>query len=262
MKDFYTAFYAAIQHSRAHARFCGRVFGRDLGQHGFADQAQLELLLQVLDLHPGQRVLDLGCGSGLISEYISDCTGAHLTGLDYIPEAIRQAQDRTAAKSERLEFVVGDINRLELPGGAFDAVVSIDTIYFGEDYAVTIEALKAALQPGGQMAFLYSHGREPWVPVSEFPKETLPPDSTPLAAALQANHLAFRTWDLTRQDYDLAQRRKAVLEDLKAEFEAEGNLFIFQNRLGDANGISQAIEEGLHARYLYHCRTPGTHPGN
>ncbi len=50
MKDFYTAFYAATEHSQAHHVFCERVFGMDLCQHGFADMAQLELLLQVTRL--------------------------------------------------------------------------------------------------------------------------------------------------------------------------------------------------------------------
>ena len=254
MKDFYDAFYAAVERSQAHHVFCERVFGRDLCQHGFTDLEQLELLLQVTGLGPGQRVLDLGCGNGLIAEYLSDRTGAHITGLDYIPQAIRQARQRTVAKSERLAFMVGDINQLAMASSAFDVVLSIDTMYFCQDYTVTIQALKAALRPGGQMAILFSHGREPWVPRDEFPKETLPPDKTPLATALVANGLAFRTWDLTRQDYALAQRRKEVLAELKPQFEAEGTLFIYENRWGDAQGISQAIEDGLHARYLYHVR--------
>lgn len=252
MKDFYTAFYSTTEHSRAHHAFCERVFGMDLCQHGFADMAQLELLLQVMQLRPGHRVLDLGCGSGMIAEYLSDRSGAHITGLDYIPDAIRQAQERTAAKADRLAFFVGDINRLDLPAGSYDAIVSIDTLYFSEDYAATLRALKTALRPGGQMAILFSHGREPWAPKEQFSQETTLPDRTPLAIALKENGLAYRTRDLTRQDYELAQRRKQVLAELKPQFEAEGALFIYENRMGDANGISQAIEDGLHARYLYH----------
>lgn len=62
---------------------CERVFGRDLGQHGYMNQAQLDLLLQVLQLDASHHGLDLGCGNGLIAEYVSDRTGAHITGLDY-----------------------------------------------------------------------------------------------------------------------------------------------------------------------------------
>ena len=254
MKNFYNAYYSATEHSQAHHVFCERVFGKDLCQHGFADLEQLELLLHVTQLGSLQRALDLGCGNGMIAEYLSDRTGAHITGLDYIPQAISQAQQRTATKSDRLAFIVGDINHLELPSSVFDAILSIDSIYFSEDYTATLRDLKAALRPSGQMAILFSHGREPWVPKDEFPKETLPPDKTPLAEALRANDLTFRTWDLTLQEYELAQRRKEVLTELKPQFEIEGTLFIYENRMGDAEGISQAIEQGLHARYLYHVQ--------
>ncbi len=251
MKNFYTAYYAAIEHSQAYHLFCERVFGIDLGQHGFADVQQLDLLMQLAGLDAAKCALDLGCGDGRIAEYISDRTGASITGLDYVAAAIRSAQMRTQAKAARLEFFVGDINQLELPRDAFDVILSIDTLYFSEDYAATIRALKDALKPGGQIALLFSHGREPWVPKEQFPRETLPPDKTPLAQALGANGLTFRTWDLTQRDYELAIRRKQVLAELEAQFDAEGTRFIYDNRLGDANGIAQAIEDGLHARYLY-----------
>ena len=254
MKDFYTDFFTVTEHSPAHHAFCERVFGIDLCQHGFADREQLDLLIQVTGLGPAHHALDLGCGSGRIAEYLSDCSGAHFTGLDYIPQAIEQARQRTRAKAGRLDFIVGDINRLDLPLSAFNVIISIDSIYFSDDYPHTIRELAAALRPNGQMAFLYTQGREPWVPVDQFDKESILPDKTPLARALQANGLAYHTQDLTRQDYALAQRRKQVLPELKAQFEAEGALFIYNNRLGDANGVFQAIEEGLHARYLYHVQ--------
>jgi cyclopropane fatty-acyl-phospholipid synthase-like methyltransferase len=257
MKDFYEAFYAATEHSQAHHVFCERVFGKDLCQHGFADLEQLDLLMQVTNLGPSDRVLDMGCGNGMITEYLSDRTGAHITGVDYIPQAIRQAQQHTVGKSDRLTFILGDINQLDLPDKAFDVILSIDSMYFSVNYAATLRALKAALRPDGQMAIFFSYGREPWVPKDEFPKERLPPDKTPLAEALQANDLPFRTWDLTRQDYELAHRRKEVLTELKAQFEAEGTMFIYENRIGDAEGICQAIEDGLQARYLYHIQLPG-----
>lgn len=242
--------------SQANALFCERVYGRNLCQHGFASMVQIDAMLEVLNLGPGQRALDLGCGLGMISEYIADQTGAHVTGLDYIPLAIQQAQERTVVKSDRLAFIAEDLNSLSFPENSFDAVIAIDTLYFCEDLAATVGKLSAALRPGGQMAVFYSHGPDPHQPKESFPAETLLPDRTPMAQAFQANSLPFRTWDYTDDDYRMIQLRKQVLPDLRARFEAEDCLFIYQNRLDEANGIGGFTEEGLYARYLYHVQPP------
>lgn len=254
MKDFYQQFYTILAQTTAHAEFCARVFGRDLCQHGFADMAQLEKILEVTRIGPGQRALDLGCGNGLIAEYLSDCSGAHFTGLDYIPTAIEQARQRTAAKADRLAFQVGDINALDLPDHTFDLIVSIDTLYFSDDYALTLRQLRQALKPGGQMAIYFAHGRMPWEAKEDFPTETVQPDQNPLGEALKAAGMPFQTWDFTQDDYRLAQLRKEILAELRPRFEAEGLTFIYENRSGDANGVSGAVESGQHGRYLYLVR--------
>lgn len=255
MQAFYERFYQKIEQSHAHERFCERAFGRNLGQHGFADMAQLDALLAALQSGAHHHLLDLGCGNGRITEYISDCTGAHVTGLDYIPAAICQAQARTVAKAERLSFLVGDINALALPPAAFDAILAIDTIYFSQDYVTTIRQLLAALRPGGRLFFFYSYGWEPGMASADFPQETLEPTRTPLAIALQANGLNFTAQDFTDADYRLAQQRKQVLAELQAAFLAEDLQFIYDNRMGEANGISRNVELGLHRRYFYQVYT-------
>jgi SAM-dependent methyltransferase len=250
MREFYERFYAAVPASPVHALFCQRAFGLNLGQHGFADLAQLDALVQAAEMGPGQRVLDLGCGHGRITEYLSDRTGAHLTGLDYIPEAIRLARERTVAKPDRLAFVVGDLNALDLVAGDFDIIVSIDTIYFSQDYARTVGQLAAALRPGGRMAFLYSYGWEPPALPEEFDAATLAPDRTPLGEALRANGLDFRTQDWTAADCRLARSRRRLLEELEPQFRAEGLDFVYENRMGEAQGIATGCDLGLRRRYL------------
>lgn len=257
MDQFYEDFYTAVDTSPAHAEFCTRVFGRNLAQHGFADLAQLDALLDAAGLGPADHALDLGCGNGLITAYLADQSGACFTGLDNSATAIRQAQDRTRGKADRLAFRVGDLNALDLPAAAFDAIVSIDSLYFAADLPRTIGELARALRPGGQMLIYYAHGREPWVPKEEFRAGSILPDGTPLAQALQANGLHYAARNFTADDDRLARLRIAVLAELRPRFEAEGLMFIWESRNGDAHGIRQAIEDGLHARYLYHVRLSG-----
>jgi cyclopropane fatty-acyl-phospholipid synthase-like methyltransferase len=251
MRDFYTRFYAAIAGSRAYGEFCARAYGRDFGQHGFADIEQVDFMLGALRLAHGNRVLDLGCGNGGIAEHISDVTGAQVTGIDFIPEAIRQAQARTAAKRSRLAFRTGDIRDLNFSAGSFDALVAIDTLYFTE-LERSIPQMGGLLAPGGQMAIFYSHGANPENPIETFRRETLPPDRTPLGEALSRQGLRYHTWDFTEADYQHARLARQVLEELEPVFEAEDNLFLCENRLGEALGVIAAVEAGVHARYLYH----------
>ena len=251
MQDFYTDFYRVAPLSPAHHQFCERVYGKDLCQHGFVDLAQIELLVR--ETAPGlhTHILDLGCGIGLISEYLFERTGARITGLDNNALAIELAKERTRLFKGGPVFVVGDINQLELPPAEYDLILSLDSIYFSQDYAATLGALRQALRPGGRMAFFYSYGREPWVPAETFPHENLPARKTPLGQALQALQLQFTAWDLTQADLALAKLRQAVLEELRPAFAAEGNLFLYDSRMGDALGVCQAVEEGLHARYFF-----------
>jgi cyclopropane fatty-acyl-phospholipid synthase-like methyltransferase len=248
---WYNDFYQAIRTSKAYAAFCERVFGKDLGQHGFSDMAQLTKLLEVMALGPESRALDLGCGNGLMAEYVSDTTGAHVTGVDYVPIAISQAQERTRNKCHRLDFMVIDMQTIDLPPQSFDTLISIDTLYF-TDLDGTISQMKTLLQPGGQMAILLSHSAGRSVRLDAFPRESLLPDRTPLAEALTKHGLPYQTWDFTQQDYRHAQLKKQVAEELESDFEAEGNLFLFANRHAEAEGVMRAIEANAHARYLYH----------
>jgi ubiquinone/menaquinone biosynthesis C-methylase UbiE len=250
MSDFYARFYAALPYSLAYAELCRRAFGRDLGQHGFASMTQLDALIEASGLAPGQHGLDLGCGDGRTTGYIADCTGAQMTGLDFSAEAIANARARTEKRADRLQFVTGDMACLAslFPPRSFDAVISIDTLYF-TPLDDTLRQIASLLRPGGRIVILYSHGADPSCPIEVFPRATLPPDNTPVAMSLQRLGLPYHTQDFTADDYRVAQRMKQAVTDLHEAFEAEGNLFL--NREGEANGITAAHEAGCYARYLY-----------
>jgi SAM-dependent methyltransferase len=179
-----------------------------------------------------------------------------VTGLDFMPAAIDAALARTARRPEaklgRLAFVKGDIGRLEtlFPPATFDAIVSIDSLYF-TDLTDTVRQMKAILSPGGRMAIFYSHGADPWHPAETFPKDTLPAEAGPLATALRANGLAYRWQDFSEADYRHAALKKAVIEALRPTYESEEDRFLCECRMGEAEGVMAAYDAGCQVRHLF-----------
>ncbi len=251
MRAFYTAFYNAVLTSRAHAQFCELAYGKDLNQHGFLTMDALTFLLDVMHWSASDRILDIGCGSGKITEHIAKATGANVVGMDYIPEALMYAQERTQVMLERLNFFVGDLTCLPCMSHSFDALLSIDTLYFSSDYGTTLRQWADRLKEGGHLVIFYSYGASPEYPKESFDTATLAPDKNPLGRALTMNGLQFRTWDFTTADYVLAQRKHEVLETLRDSFKAEGNSFLYENRIGESEGILEAARSGMHSRFLY-----------
>lgn len=250
MFDFYTRFYRAAATSAANAEYCARVYGRNLCQHGFADLPHLDDLIRVAEITAGTRVLDLGCGSGMIAEYLSDQTGAHVTGIDFIPQAIADAQARTDPKRNRLEFRVMDMSHLDFPAASFDVIISIDTLYFTDIYE-TLRPIVQMLRPAGRLVAFFDQSCGPDTPLAQYPSECILPDNTDLARALQRLGWTYRTWDYSAAMLAHLRRRQPVLEELKARFEAEGNLFLYESHLGESRGIERAYTHNAGKRHLY-----------
>lgn len=250
MFDFYTRFYQAVVSSAANAEYCARVYGRNLCQHGFADLPHLDHLIQVSGINAGSRVLDLGCGNGMIAEYISDLTGAHVTGIDFIPQAIHDATERTESKRERLVFQVMQIDSLKFPPASFDVMVSVDTFYF-TNLNDTLRGCLPLLSQDGCLVAFFDQSCGPETPIETYPSEITLPNNTELAQALVESGFVYQYWDYSNAMLAHLQRRVPVLADLKAQFEAEGNLFLYESHLGEALAISHAYTHNAGKRYLY-----------
>jgi len=247
---YYQRFYPAAHASAAHSRFCERVYGEDLCQEGQTDMAALGDLLAHLDLKPGDHLLDLGCGAGGLSEYVSDRTGAMVTGIDYSASAITTANARTEHKRSRLTFLQADMNALDLPAHSFEAAISLDTLYWVADIADTLSQVMRTTKPGGQIGIFMLQALE-----EGDPPETLEADKTAPARALSKLNLRYQAYDYTTRNADFWLRAKEAATALRDDFEAEGNGFISDNWIREANDeFLPAIEAGTLTRYLYHVR--------
>jgi len=101
-------------------------------------------VLELLDPKPGERILDLGCGTGHLTAKIAEA-GAHVVGVDRSPEMIAQAGERYPA----LRFAVMDARELQLDG-PFDAVFSNATLHWIHEPELVIAGVAKLLKPGGR----------------------------------------------------------------------------------------------------------------
>lgn len=101
-------------------------------------------LIDILDPRPGQRILDLGCGSGQLTARIAE-SGADVTGLDRSEEMIAEAQRNFPL----LKFDVADAANfsLALP---VDAVFSNAALHWVKNADGVAQSVSLALRPGGR----------------------------------------------------------------------------------------------------------------
>ncbi|MEO0759164.1 MAG: methyltransferase domain-containing protein [Cyanobacteria bacterium J06648_16] len=112
-------------------------------QHDFVWQYG-EGLLPLLAAQPGECILDLGCGTGQLTQQIS-ASGAVVTGIDADPAMIAQAQQNYP----HLSFAQADAQNFTVPDPV-DAVFSNAVLHWVSDPIAAIWSIHAALKPGGR----------------------------------------------------------------------------------------------------------------
>lgn len=112
------------------------------------------IMLDQMHLHRGQRVLEVGCGSGDDVRTLARRVGptGHVLGIDDSPLVIAEARRRSEGRNLQVEFRVGDAVALELPDGAVDRCRAERLLLHAHAAPATIVAeLTRVLRPGGRL---------------------------------------------------------------------------------------------------------------
>ncbi|MGE5358206.1 MAG: class I SAM-dependent methyltransferase [Bacteroidales bacterium] len=144
---------------------------------------RLRMLQRFLRPGPGDRMLDLGCGSGRVLMW-NRPLGAYMAGLDVSPFFAREACDK-------VDLALGDLRRLPFRDAAFNKAYALDVFEHlsREGLRQMLDEAARVLEPGG-LLFVYSHVRK----------------NAPIAAGLRAVN-ALARWLERRGLVDLAQER-------------------------------------------------------
>jgi ubiquinone/menaquinone biosynthesis C-methylase UbiE len=113
-----------------------------------------ELLLEQAALEPGQRVLDLGCGTGTLAIQAKRLQpSAEVAGLDADPEMLARARRKADEAGVELELAEGYSTTLPYPSESFDRVIS--TLFFHhldpEPKRQSAREIARVLRPGGEL---------------------------------------------------------------------------------------------------------------
>lgn len=114
-------------------------------------------VLAMLEPTPGQRILDVACGQGIVSRAIAGA-GARVVGVDASPRLIERARE---LPGEGVRYLVGDARRLadviDAEDRPFDAAVCVMALMNIDDLSATLAGVSGMLRPGGRFVAVILH---------------------------------------------------------------------------------------------------------
>ena len=218
-----------LTHSQAYGMYCERVYGKNLAQFNRASMDQIDELVRSIGNMSGKRALDVGCGNGVLTEYLTLETEGDFLAIDSSEKAIAAAQKRKSS----VQFQVRDFRDIEETEGRFHAILSVDTIGSQPDLPTIIACFSNLLEPEGKLFFL--HG------------ENLNDDkSEALKTSLLYNELRNVGFDVEAKDFSDSERRlwkksETVLKDLTDLFREEGNVELFEDLVDDTTSFLKIV---------------------
>ncbi|MDF2763087.1 MAG: rebM11 [Rhodospirillales bacterium] len=126
--------------------------------HRSSNRARNDWTVQLLEIAPGDRVLDLGCGPGLaLTAAAARATAGRVVGIDHSPVMIEQARARVRklGLERQVELRLGGVEALATLPGPFDKILSVNVVQFVPDQPGLLALFHRLLAPGGRLATTY-----------------------------------------------------------------------------------------------------------
>jgi SAM-dependent methyltransferase len=218
----------------------------DFGRIAVGFETGAAAFVERLELAPGERVLDVACGTGNLTLPAARA-GAHTTGIDIAPDLVAQLAARAAAEDLAVAAREGDAEALPFADGSFDTVVSMFGAMFAAHPDRAADELLRVTRSGGRIA-MANWTREGFVgqmlkltvgyvpPPPGLPSVLLWGDPSVVEERLGAGTSTFRV-----------TRRQMVLA---FPFEPERTVELFRDWYGPIVRAFAALDEGRQRAYF------------
>jgi Methylase involved in ubiquinone/menaquinone biosynthesis len=145
----------------AHPRgLAGRLAGRFMS---WTNRRQEEVV-ELLDVRPGDRVLEVGYGPGVLLGLLAGRVGdGRVSGVDPSPEmrALAIRHNRDAVRAGRVDPRIGTVEATGFADAEFDRVVTVNTVAIWPDLEAGLRELHRVTRPGGRIVIAWHGGTRP-----------------------------------------------------------------------------------------------------
>lgn len=114
-------------------------------------------LVNAVDPQPGQRILDVACGTGLVTVALAERGRCEVVALDQSEAMLSGARLKVRQRPElepRIRFVLGQAERLPFDDGEFDALSFTYLLRYVDDPQATLSELARVVKPGGRIGMV------------------------------------------------------------------------------------------------------------
>jgi ubiquinone/menaquinone biosynthesis C-methylase UbiE len=119
---------------------------------------RLRRIVDRLEIRPGERVLEIGCGHGVAATFVCErLDGGRLTAVDRSPKMIEAAARRNAAcvEAATAEFLVATLEEMDLGDRRFDTIFAVRVGLFHREPERARRLAERWLAPGGRLTAVF-----------------------------------------------------------------------------------------------------------
>lgn len=241
--------YGMLRASRSPAfmEFCRKVHGIGIPQYNLMDLGSLHLLIHLMKQKRGGAALDVGCGIGALTRYLSQRVNCEFLGIDENIALTRFASRRYEGKN--LRFTCCDIKDASKLKERFDLILGIETLCEISDIERAVEAFRSISKPGSCWFFTVSAF------VKKKEAENLTSDDTRLGRVLRKGGFEWEAIDASESERVFWKNVKFASRNVEADFRSERNLFLHWMIRHELKHIRDSVGHGqVVRRYLFVVR--------